>query len=101
MAAISVDATISKIGTVNEIFQQIDPKVLATHIVYTVDSLIEEYVDEMMLREYPTFWENLPASARNMVYDRVRKSTPQLLDKLVEDISANIEDLLEIGRAHV
>lgn len=96
MAAISVDATISKIGTVNEIFQQIDPKVLATHIVYTVDSRIEEYVDEMMLREYPTFWENLPASARNMVYDRVRKSTPQLVDNLVEDISANIEDLLDI-----
>ena len=96
MAAISVDATISKIGTVNEIFQQIDPKVLATHIVYTVDSRIEEYVDEMMLREYPTFWENLPASARNMVYDRVRKSTPLLVDNLVEDISANIEDLLDI-----
>lgn len=96
MAAISVDATISKIGTVNEIFQQIDPKVLATHIIYTVDSRIEEYVDEMMLREYPTFWENLPASARNMVYDRVRKSTPLLVDNLVEDISANIEDLLDI-----
>lgn len=75
MAAISVDATISKIGTVREIFQQIDPKVLATHIVHSVDPRIEEYVDEMMLKEYPTFWENLPASARKMVYDRVRKST--------------------------
>ncbi len=51
-----------------------------------------------MLREYPpTFWENLPASARKMVYDRVRKSTPpQLVDNLVEDISDNIEDLLDI-----
>jgi len=96
MAAISVDATISKIGTVHEIFQQIDPKVLATHIVHSVDSRIEEYVDEMMLREYPTFWENLPASARKMVYDRVRKSTPQLVDNLVEDVSTNIEDLLDI-----
>lgn len=96
MAAISVDATISKIGTVQEIFQQIDPKVLATHIVNSVDSRIEEYVDEMMLREYPTFWENLPSSARTMVYDRVRKSTPQLVDNLVEDVSANIEDLLDI-----
>lgn len=96
MAAISVDATISKIGTVREIFQQIDPKVLAAHIVHSVDSRIEEYVDELMLREHPTFWENLPSSARNMVYDRVRKSTPQLVDNLVEDVSANIEDLLDI-----
>ena len=96
MAAISVDATISKIGTVPEIFQQIDPKVLATHIVHSVDPRIEEYVDEMMLEEHPTFWENLPASARKMVYDRVRKSTPQRVDNLVEDISGNIEDLLDI-----
>lgn len=96
MAAISVDATISKIGTVPEIFQQIDPKVLATHIIHSVEPRIEEYVDEMMLREYPTFWENLPISARKMVYDRVRKSTPQLVDNLVDDISNNIEDLLDI-----
>ena len=96
MAAISVDATISKIGTVREIFQQIDPRVLATHIVHSVDPRIEEYVDELMLREHPTFWENLPASARKMVYDRVRKSTPQLVDNLVDDISDNVEDLLDI-----
>ncbi|MBU2953616.1 DUF445 domain-containing protein [Marinobacter sp. F3R08] len=96
MAAISVDATISKIGTVREIFQQIDPKVLATHIVHSVDPRIEEYVDEMMLKEYPTFWENLPTAARNMVYERVRRATPQLVDNLVEDVSDNIEDLLDI-----
>ncbi|WP_417513068.1 hypothetical protein [Marinobacter sp.] len=96
MAAISVDATISKIGTVREIFQQIDPRVLATHIVHSVDPRIEEYVDEIMLREHPTFWENLPASARKMVYDRVRKSTPKLVDNLVDDISDNVEDLLDI-----
>ncbi|MBN7770905.1 hypothetical protein KUV44_06435 [Marinobacter daepoensis] len=96
MAAKSVDATIAKIGTVQEIFEQIDPKVLAAHIIHTVDPRVEEYVDELMLREYPTFWENLPASARKMVYDRVRKSTPQLVDNLVEDISDNIEDLLDI-----
>jgi uncharacterized membrane protein YheB (UPF0754 family) len=96
MAAISVDATISKIGTVQEIFEQIDPKVLATYIVHSVEPRIEEYVDEIMLREYPTFWENLPTSARKMVYDRVRKSTPQLVDNLVEDIATNVEDLLDI-----
>ncbi|SDW16787.1 DUF445 domain-containing protein [Marinobacter mobilis] len=96
MASISVDATISKIGTVQEIFQQIDPKVLAAHVLETVDPRVEEYVDDMMLQEYPTFWENLPMSARRMVYDRVRKSMPQQIDKLVDDISDNIEALLDI-----
>ncbi|WP_203143020.1 DUF445 domain-containing protein [Marinobacter mangrovi] len=96
MAAKSVDATISKIGTVREIFEQIDPQVLAEYVIQTVEPRTEEYVDELMLREYPTFWENLPASARKMVYDRVRRSTPQLVDNLVDDLSLNIESLLDI-----
>ncbi|NWN91062.1 DUF445 family protein [Marinobacter adhaerens] len=96
MASISVDATISKIGTVREIFEQIDPRVLATHIVHSVDPRLEEYVDELMLREHPTFWENLPASARRIVYERVRRATPQLVDNLVGDVADNIEDLLDM-----
>src|SRR5690606_8511280 len=64
MAAITVDATISKIGTDTQSFGQSNRKLLAAHIVYTVDPRIEEYVDELMLIEYPTFWQNLPTSAR-------------------------------------
>ncbi len=96
MAAISVDATIAKIGTVEEIFEQINPKVLAAHMLTSVDPRLEEYVDELMLKEHPTFWENLPAAARTLVYERVRKSLPQLVDNLVDDIALNIEGLLDI-----
>jgi len=96
MSQISVDATISKIGTVPEIFQQIDPRVLAEYVVETVQPRTQEYVDEVMLKEHPTFWENLPHSARKMVYDRVSKRAPELVDELVGDIADNIEDLLDI-----
>ncbi|WP_020406942.1 DUF445 domain-containing protein [Hahella ganghwensis] len=96
MAVISVDSTISRIGTVQEVFEQIDPSVLAEHIVATVLPRIEEYVDEFMLSEHPTLWENLPTSMKSMVYSRVRKSAPSLIDKLVEDIGEQVEDLLDI-----
>lgn len=96
MAAISVDATISKIGTVSEIFGQIDPKVLAAHVIETVEPRVEEYVDELMLKEHPTFWENLPSPMRQMVYERVSKSAPELVDNLVDDLANNIEELLDI-----
>src|SRR5690606_12075688 len=96
MAQISVDATISKIGTVQEIFQQIDPQVLAAHVVKTIEPRVEEYVDELMDQEQRTLWGNLPQSVKNRVYERVRKSIPNLVDNLVEDISANIQDLLDI-----
>ncbi len=96
MAVISVDSTISKIGTVPEVIAQIDPALLAEHIVDTVLPRIEDYVDDIMLQEHPTLWENLPSSMKNMVYTRVRKSAPKLIDNLVEDISGQVEDLLDI-----
>jgi len=96
MARISVDATIAKIGTVQEVFENIDPKVLANYIVQSVEPRVEEYVDEMMAQEHRTLWENLPQSIKNMVYERVRKNIPVLVDNLVVDISRNIEDLLDI-----
>lgn len=96
MAQISVDATIAKIGTVREVFEHIDPQVLAAYIVQSVEPRIEEYVDEMMVQEHPTLWENLPQSIKNMVYERVRKNIPSLVDNLVVDITRNIEDLLDI-----
>ncbi|MBS3804089.1 MAG: hypothetical protein KGY54_06030 [Oleiphilaceae bacterium] len=96
MASVSVDTTISKIGTVREIFQQIDPGVLAAHVIHAVEPRVEEYVDELMLAEHPVFWENLPITARQMVYQRVRKALPQHVDNLILDVSHNIEDLLDI-----
>ena len=96
MARISVDATISKIGTVQEIFEYIDPRILSQYIVNNTIPRTEEYVDEIMLAEHPTFWENLPERARNMVYERVRQRSPELVDNLVEEFSENAEDLLDI-----
>ncbi|WP_369601314.1 hypothetical protein AAIA72_16135 [Hahella sp. SMD15-11] len=98
MAALSVDATISKIGTLREVFEQLDPQALAEYIIKTVDPRIEEYVDEVMVREHQTLWENLPASVKQMVYDRVRKNTPTLVKNLVEDINHNVEDLLDVKK---
>ena len=96
MARIAVDSTIAKIGTVQEIFEYIDPRVLTQHVVDHTVPRTEEYVDEIMLAEHPTFWENLPQKAREKVYQRVRERSPELVDNLVDDFSANAEDLLDI-----
>ncbi|PAU77847.1 hypothetical protein CK501_14240 [Halovibrio salipaludis] len=96
MARIAVDSTIAKIGTVQEIFEYIDPRVLTQYIVDHTVPRTDEYVDEIMLAEHPTFWENLPQKAREMVYQRVRDRSPELVDNLVDDFSNNAEDLLDI-----
>jgi uncharacterized membrane protein YheB (UPF0754 family) len=96
MATISVDSTIARLGTVDELLQQMNPRLIAEYIVQTVDPRLEEYVDEVMLQEHPTIWENLPARARQLIVDRVRESMPERVNSLVAEISANIENLLDL-----
>ncbi|MFD2229217.1 DUF445 domain-containing protein [Alkalimarinus sediminis] len=96
MATVSVDATLSKISTVREIFDEIDPNVLSKHILETVTPRIQEYVDELMVKEHPTLWENLPVLVRQQIYKRVQSNAPALLDNLLEDVADNIEDLFDI-----
>ncbi|MAL99548.1 DUF445 domain-containing protein [Hydrocarboniclastica marina] len=96
MATISVDATLSRLGTVEEIFQEINPRLLAEYLVEALDPRLEEYVDEVMLIEHPTLWENMPAMARAMIVQRVRDSLPARVNAMVADISANIDELLDL-----
>lgn len=98
MADLCVDATIAKLGTVPEIFEQIDPAQLSQHIIDSLMPRVEEYVDEVMNREHRTLWENLPSRARRLVYDRVRRSAPSLVDNMVEDVGEQIESLLDIKK---
>ncbi len=96
MADIAVDATIAKLGTVSEVFAQIDPKVLAEYIVHCHLPRIGEYVDEIMLEEYPTLWENLPESAKRLLYERVAATAPRLVDSLIQEINQHVDSLFDL-----
>jgi uncharacterized membrane protein YheB (UPF0754 family) len=96
MADIAVDATIAKLGTVSEIFAQIDPTILAEYIVHSHLPRIEEYVDEIMLAEYPTLWENLPDGARKFLYQRVTATAPKLVERLIQDINLHADSLFDL-----
>ncbi len=96
MAEIAVDSTIAKLGTVQEVFEQIDPQILAQYIVDANMPRIEEYVDEIMLEEYPTLWDNLPDSAKQLLYARVRSHAPALVDNLVQEINNQVDSLFDI-----
>ena len=69
MAEMAVDATIAKLGTVQEVFEQIDPNVLAEYIVNRNLPRIEEYVDEVML-EIPFGRSH---TRQKMLYQRVTR----------------------------
>lgn len=96
MAGIVVDNTLAKLASLSELFQEMEPEKIASHISASVQARIEDYVDEVMTERNAVFWENLPLMVKRRVYSTVRKQLPALMDGVVEDIAENIEDLVDL-----
>lgn len=96
MAEISVDSTLSRLGSVSEIIEFMDPYIIGEHILITLEPRIEELVDEIMLKRHRTLWQNLPRTVKEIVYLRVKDQLPQIMDDLVNDISPKIESLFDL-----
>ncbi|NPU94855.1 MAG: hypothetical protein HPY82_23370 [Gammaproteobacteria bacterium] len=95
MAGIVVENTLDKISTMQEIFDEFEPHKIAHHIIKVADSRIEELTDDIMNERNAVLWENLPNVLKNRAYARARRQLPQMLDSLIEDMQANIEDLVD------
>ena len=95
MAGIVVDNTLDKISTMQEIFDEFEPEKIAHHIIKVADARIEELTDDIMTERNAVLWENLPNVLKNRAYARARRQIPQMMDDLMEDMHANIEDLVD------
>ncbi|MDP2227564.1 MAG: hypothetical protein Q8J78_08825 [Moraxellaceae bacterium] len=96
MAGIVVDNTLAKLGSLSEIFREMEPDRIARHVSTVLVDRMEELIDEIMHEKNRVFWENLPISFKKRVYARVRRQVPAIMDGLVRDLGENIEDLIDL-----
>lgn len=96
MSAIVVDKTLQKLGSLEEFFREMEPEKIAAHLTRSVQARIEEYVDEVMTERNAVLWENLPLAVRRRIYARARRAIPVVMDSLVDEISRNLEHLVDM-----
>jgi uncharacterized membrane protein YheB (UPF0754 family) len=95
MAATFVDSTMSRLGTVAELFEQIEPERVAAQAVGWVEPRMAEYTDEVMRARDAVLWENLPELVKDGIRDRARRRLPRLIHGAVGEIGRRIEELLD------
>ncbi|HEY0663753.1 MAG TPA: hypothetical protein VGD18_04010 [Thiobacillaceae bacterium] len=96
MAGIVVDKSLSKLGSMDEFFAEMQPEKIAMHLAKAVSGRVEEFTDEIMAERNPVLWENLPMIVKQRVYSRVRKQIPEVMDDLLKQMRGNINDLVDI-----
>ncbi|MFT6341190.1 MAG: uncharacterized membrane protein YheB (UPF0754 family) [Alcanivorax sp.] len=96
MAGIVVDKALSKLGSLDEFFREMEPEKISAHLTRTIQLRIEEYTDEVMTERNAVLWENLPLLVRKRVYARARRAIPAVMDNVVDDISRNLDSLVDM-----
>lgn len=96
MGSITVDTGLSKLGTMAEFYQALEPDVLAAHIVKTSRDEIHRIVDEIIAQEYPDLWAQLPAAVKQVIHTRVENEMPEIIKTVMNEIGEHIDRLVDL-----
>ncbi len=95
MGSIAVDKAIAKLGTPSEFYERLEPDRIAEHIVEVFRPQVPLIVDEIMWREHPALWRDLPRPLRRAVIDRVQAQLPVVVGRVTTEIGVHIDQLLD------
>ena len=95
MGSIAVDKAISKLGTPAEFYQQLEPERIAEHIVESFRPEVPGLVEEVMRREHPRLWRDLPRPIRQAIVERVQSQLPGVVSGITTEIGVHIDQLLD------
>ena len=95
MAGIFVDSTMVRLGTLPELFEQMEPARIAAQIEKVIVPRLDKYTDEIVLRENPTLWRRTPEVLKQRIYERIRQRFPQLVENLMTEANERIEELID------
>src|SRR5690606_34592288 len=86
MGSIAVDKGIAKLGSPAEFYRRLEPETIAEHIVASVRGDMRRLVEEIMEREHPRLWHDLPPRVREAVHGRVQQQLPEIVRDVTEQI---------------
>ncbi|WOE31582.1 MULTISPECIES: hypothetical protein [unclassified Acinetobacter] len=96
ISGIITDNTLSKLGSIREFLEAMDPEDMAAIIGAQVTSELDNLIDEVMQERHSVLWENLPYSIKRRIYQQAQKQLPHILTELVTDLILNVESLVDM-----
>jgi uncharacterized membrane protein YheB (UPF0754 family) len=95
MASISVDKGLAKLGSIGDFYRELEPDRIAAHLTAIAQGEIRDVVDQIMRRENPQLWHDLPPVIKEAVFARVRSQLPAIVKSLTDEIGENVDQLID------
>jgi uncharacterized membrane protein YheB (UPF0754 family) len=95
MGSIAVDTGIAKVGGAKDFYENLEPELIAEHILESARGDIRAMVERTMQRDHPDLWNDLPPRLRERVHKRVEEQLPEIVKTVTEQLGENIDHLLD------
>lgn len=95
MASIAVDKGLAKLGSIGDFYRELEPDRIAEHLATVAGAEIRDVVEQIMIREHPQLWYDLPPVIKEAVHARVRQQLPTIIRGLTDRIGENIDQLID------
>lgn len=96
MASFISDKALTKIGSPSDFYRELDPDALAAHMAKTGRPLLRPMVDNLMRREHPQLWDDLPPRMKELVFRQLEARFPEICQRAFAQIGDNIDQLVDI-----
>ena len=97
MATTAVDLLTRNLVDPQEIFSRLDPEEMVKELETPLLKAVEDVTREVMETYQPRLWEMLPSRAQRLLVDQVRTQAPEVVKRLLREISTNIDDVLDVN----
>ena len=96
MGSLAVDSGIAKLGSPSDFFAELEPDKIAEQIIVSARTDLPAIVDQIMEREQPELWQDLPPQFKRLVHRRVDEQLPQIVHDLTDEIGDHIDQLVDV-----
>lgn len=96
MAVVATRLLTENLVDVAEIFSRLDPDQLVKEIEPALSAVVDELVKEMADAYQPGLWVRLPEPARRLLRNQAHAQVPQLVHRIMADLTLDIESVLDV-----
>lgn len=96
MAAIAVDTITNKLISPKEFTDRLDPTALAHVLEEPLRQVMRELTHDVLAKQYPTIWSNLPETVRQGVFNRLESQIPNMVKDITRQLQENSAKVLDV-----
>ncbi|MEM7480904.1 MAG: hypothetical protein AAF481_06995 [Acidobacteriota bacterium] len=96
MAGTFAEKTMFRLGTLPELFEEMEPERISHHVTRSVDPHLPRWTDEVMYWSgQGALWRRVPKLVKEQIYLRVREEMPGRIEALVREVGRSVDELID------